>query len=600
MTSQQTETFASLFSQPGRTFEIPAYQRAYSWGKTEIDQFITDLREVKGNYYLGHYLFERDQEADGSHLHLIDGQQRLTTCIIFFSSLCNELSARAAKDTTISLEQIAAFRATYLLDEATKLPKLKTVASDNNFFREEIILRELNHSQVDDTASKKRIRIARKLIDAAVSSMDYSAEDLITWANLIQDATVSHLIVTSKTKAAQIFAFQNDRGKKLTNLEILKSYLMLQILLSNQSSGSIDDCIKGLEEYFKNIYSKIEQVQGINEDEVLAYYWRSTTRTPYDDAPVVAGIKKDLSNQPTDKQVRWIEKFVAGLANAFTFVQQIESEPDEFARDLRDLNRMALAYPVLLRAYRDGIDESTKKRLFQFLENITFRNLLRGGRVDLGLRFHHHFFNQDEALASDNLNARINDFIGHLKDKTHWWWGYWNNDTLAEYLNASFYGNPVDNYVLWKYERHISPKDYKRPPSTDYKQLMSNESIEHIAPQTPQHDDENVHLSDYGVYDDAVVPSDGIRSGSWLNRLGNLMLISQSQNSRMGNRPFATKLKVIQSESLLQQHKRLTDFLAPKHNGTPEKRVIWDKTAIERRHKDIVKAALEIWDLNRI
>ncbi|HMZ95276.1 MAG TPA: DUF262 domain-containing protein, partial [Chitinophagales bacterium] len=61
---------------------IPAYQRAYSWGDKQCSQFLEDLLEQKGKkYYLGQFLFEKD----GNTLFIIDGQQRLTTTILFLS-----------------------------------------------------------------------------------------------------------------------------------------------------------------------------------------------------------------------------------------------------------------------------------------------------------------------------------------------------------------------------------------------------------------------------------------------------------------------------------------------------------------------------------
>ena len=41
----------------GGTFEIPEYQRAYSWEKPQWEQFIDDLKNVQEKYYLGHFLF---------------------------------------------------------------------------------------------------------------------------------------------------------------------------------------------------------------------------------------------------------------------------------------------------------------------------------------------------------------------------------------------------------------------------------------------------------------------------------------------------------------------------------------------------------------
>ena len=81
----------TLFDAKNRQFEIPSYQRSYSWGEKQIKQFVDDLKNAGSQYYLGHFLFEK--KCDNTLL-IIDGQQRLTTCVIFFASLKNELENR--------------------------------------------------------------------------------------------------------------------------------------------------------------------------------------------------------------------------------------------------------------------------------------------------------------------------------------------------------------------------------------------------------------------------------------------------------------------------------------------------------------------------
>ena len=71
--------FISRFS--NRSIKVPDYQRAYSWETKQIDLFIGDLVNPanRHGYYFGHFIVE----DSGSHLELVDGQQRLTTVILF-------------------------------------------------------------------------------------------------------------------------------------------------------------------------------------------------------------------------------------------------------------------------------------------------------------------------------------------------------------------------------------------------------------------------------------------------------------------------------------------------------------------------------------
>ena len=80
----------------GNQIVVPSYQRAYSWDtpvektdrNTQIDVFLSDLEEysksnAKSPYYFGHFLFEERNKK----IYVIDGQQRLTTIVIFLSAL---------------------------------------------------------------------------------------------------------------------------------------------------------------------------------------------------------------------------------------------------------------------------------------------------------------------------------------------------------------------------------------------------------------------------------------------------------------------------------------------------------------------------------
>jgi len=95
---QTPTTIAEIFRKG--TVYVPSYQRAYSWDtekegskSKQVNTFLDDLEDyIKNNpklvYYFGHFLFE---EKTDSTFGIIDGQQRLTTIVIFMSTLFNRL-----------------------------------------------------------------------------------------------------------------------------------------------------------------------------------------------------------------------------------------------------------------------------------------------------------------------------------------------------------------------------------------------------------------------------------------------------------------------------------------------------------------------------
>ncbi|MCL1463412.1 DUF262 domain-containing protein [Argonema galeatum] len=107
----------------GNKIVVPSYQRAYSWDtpvektdrNTQIDVFLSDLEEysksnVDSPYYFGHFLFE----AKNQEFYVIDGQQRLTTIVIFFSALFAKLKTikNLSEDEETCYEDIVKRRST--------------------------------------------------------------------------------------------------------------------------------------------------------------------------------------------------------------------------------------------------------------------------------------------------------------------------------------------------------------------------------------------------------------------------------------------------------------------------------------------------------
>ena len=88
----EDKTFDDIFA-PSSIYKIPYYQRAYVWGKDEIETFFNCLVDVtnagiQGNeYYMG-VILVKDKGANTTNLQsyydLVDGQQRTTTFVLLY------------------------------------------------------------------------------------------------------------------------------------------------------------------------------------------------------------------------------------------------------------------------------------------------------------------------------------------------------------------------------------------------------------------------------------------------------------------------------------------------------------------------------------
>ena len=547
-------------------FEIPEYQRAYSWEMPQWEQFIDDLKNVKEKYYLGHFLFEEGNDR----LLVIDGQQRITTCMIFFRAVVNCLEKRGVEN------KVKIFKH-FLFDTIREKARLKTVAYDNNFFND-LIVKNIA-PQSPDTKSQNNIKDALEYFEKELDNL--TSEEILQMAELLVNATVTCYKVNDKAMAAQVFAFQNDRGKDLSELEKIKSYLFLQVYL-NASGEKQKDTIEYIDRSFAKIYEGITKIE-LHEDAVVNYYWRSRSNKGLYSEKTLSEIKEVLAEIP-DK-LDWIRNFTSQLADAFAFVAIFEKyDEDPYAVRLKQLDNMALVYPFLFKANRMGVYEiwnGTFKRLLRFLENVIFRALLRGGRAELTSRLNWML----AFTFEDELDEKITQAVAWLKDDSSYW-GYWGNGEMKRILNGYFYGNRVASYFYQQYEAFRSEKGY------DTSNAVLSKNIEHIAPRTPTNG--NPVANGYGIYVDAVAPENGIESGQWLNCIGNLMLISESHNKSIGNCPFKDKLASYKASPLRQQLE-IEEF-ATSRDGEP----VWDLDAIKKRKDAIIKAAMEILSLDKI
>ncbi len=69
--------------------DIPFFQRSYVWGEEEWERFLSDMYYISDSdqeFFLGSVIL-KDESEDIKNKIVIDGQQRLTTLVLFFKVL---------------------------------------------------------------------------------------------------------------------------------------------------------------------------------------------------------------------------------------------------------------------------------------------------------------------------------------------------------------------------------------------------------------------------------------------------------------------------------------------------------------------------------
>ena len=264
---------------------IPAYQRAYSWEHKQCVQFLEDLLEQKGKtYYLGQFLFEKE----GNTMFIIDGQQRLTTTILFLSAL--------SKIKHIKNENIDSIKETYLTDS------FKTIDDDQVIFKK--VTQKHLVSTIDDTEtiSQKRIIEAFNFFEIELNKLEAINLNLIQ--ETLENAVISTFYITNKVEATQVFEYQKNRGKELSRFEIIKAYLMHQIYIQSTENKQANNDIVEIQSIISKTYRYIEAVEGyFSENELLNNYCNLFFNIPGN----IEAIKEKLSK--VENKTQWIKLF---------------------------------------------------------------------------------------------------------------------------------------------------------------------------------------------------------------------------------------------------------------------------------------------------
>ena len=74
-------------------FEIPIYQRSYSWRKEQCAQLFSDLEMTVKNNKPSHFFGSLVSVAEKDNLLIIDGQQRITTVSLLILALKNAIES---------------------------------------------------------------------------------------------------------------------------------------------------------------------------------------------------------------------------------------------------------------------------------------------------------------------------------------------------------------------------------------------------------------------------------------------------------------------------------------------------------------------------
>ena len=570
-----------------KIFNIPEYQRAYAWEEKQLGDFVDDIENQRLDkaYFFGTILFqEKGLSDDFEIIDIVDGQQRITTLIIFMKLLIDQLRGHKKED------QIRRLEARYIrLDDKYKLQVLQ---DDNDFFKSYILQDNLVFEPEAETPSQKRLLKARDFLLQRIK--EYSLETLSEFKDKIESTKILTYSVEDTAEATLIFETTNDRGKSLTNLEKTKSFLMYKTyLVSKHPESRLNDIQNRFSEIYRN-YEKTDNPNNkVEEDTILQSHFiafeKWTQKSEYQNyVPTIKQQVNELVNNPdTELEARvFIDRYSRELKESFMFMRELLLNRESHLLDIFALNRPAVFYPLLIKAYKFDKSDGKKyfKRVARLVEIICFRFSIERSRVDNGREKLYRMardFDKDFEKLIDDLKQFINVHCYDAYFRSHL-----SSSSLYDDVNRN---NQL--YLFWKYENHLRTEKQPRFPEMSHDEFANRDSrtkysIERIIPYNPK--------NSKVVKDESILPEMTQEfQKNYLGYIGNLTIDPLSANSSKSNHPFEHKNQNYFRKAPLKMQNELDEFLNEKTDK-------WDEDSIQERGEKILDFALKYWDHKNI
>ena len=572
---------SSLFN--GRTiFNIPEYQRAYAWSDLQLREFLDDLNNQKLNrsYFLGTVLFE-EKGLEGNHeiIDIVDGQQRITTIIIFMSCLINRM--RELDPSEDDEDNLNLLYETYI--KYHKQYKLRALEEDNDFFHS-YILEDNNGENFIRTPAQRRLYLAKEFFIGRLELLS-KAELEILKSKMDEFSRVLVYSVKDTAEATLIFETTNDRGKGLTNLEKIKSFMMYKSYIA--SDDLPEDLLRKIRTRFSEIYKEYEQFNGkIEEDSILQYHFicheRWTNKNYQQHVQETKNYVNTLiSSGNNTVALKYINDYTQQLKETFYTVHEILRSNSVPVRELFMLNRLGNFWPILIKSYK--LDRTEGKINFEKIAKIlsiySFRvYAIKQSRSNTGQSSLLNLANDFEG----DFEQLFDSLISLVKQ-------YCNEKSFKENLSHSDLYNWINkkdlNYFFWKYENYLRENvQPKASPMSEQELTNTNSklklSIEHIASQNP-----SVKIVSNI---ETILEIDENFKENYLHSLGNLTIDPLSSNSSKGNLDFESKNNGYFLKAPFKTQNELEEFLD---------HYKWTANSVIQRNIKLINFSLGEWSL---
>lgn len=556
-------------------FEIPDYQRAYSWTKENLKQLVEDiwesveLNKARGNkefdqyepYFLGSIvLCSKEYKDDGCGIYdVIDGQQRLTSIIMLIAAIRDLIDNEEYKKVLSDL----IYQKPNVLMGIKESIRVKARGKEEEFFKKYILtnggtelVKDLDVEELSE-AKQNMVNAIEVFRDSFFNEngelLEEKLNEFIVY--LLQKVVLVVITTESFTSAFRLFNVINARGLPLTDSDLLKSE---NLRVMNPE----------IRKEYTDIWESHEQDLGKEKlDQIIGFMRTMKLKNKVEESVYEEFSKKIFRNEPEYLGVNFVNHLTAVKALYDKYIidgnlEGVSEEEKSYYKNLINIMREFLPYDdwmaAVIRFAEKFNDDKLVLEFVKVLEKRLVIDWVNGNSF------------------ADRLN-RVYGILEAIEEK----------DSLEEIKEApvflydlerttAYFENALNDIDFYSKGRMMIPKyifvrlDMEKRPNEvlDYSDKIM---IEHVLPRNAK----EAYWKDNFSAD---------QRRNWANKFGNLVIITGAKNTRANNKPFAEKVE---------------QYLSKKSDFAITKEVLelsdWNMDSLKDRHESLVNRALELW-----
>jgi uncharacterized protein with ParB-like and HNH nuclease domain len=572
-------------------YTIPDFQRGYAWREQNVKELFSDLRDetngftlhadnTESQYFLGNIVLIGDETS--KPYTVVDGQQRLTTLMLVFRAIEEQLHKRDIPDTRSHrrlLDDVQDIYGEWKNDESFNI-------RINYEFKEYINILQAIFTKgfYEETEEnlKESERNVQEVYDAIVEELESLNDDQVIFlTKYLQSKTV---LVVTKAKnmsvAYRVFETLNKRGKELDATDLIKNRLisiivnekedmkdefvskwnqMIETLTDAKYKKDVVDTTKFLKHYIIGIYG-----ENVSKSKIFDWFNKIT---------------KKMNSQDIMKMVDSLKECALLYANLYrgnynAFSQTTSSEV-QMTLGVFGYQQMYSLY-MLFRKNSQEEKEKISRLILKFTSTLIFAKIQANVAEKLIEEYARDYINLSK--NEDGNHIALNNFYKNITGQVQQYKLQAQKVIREERFQDKngklhYRGNRLLKLLLLL--------------TLNEKLISRNIHVEHIMPQTL----DKGRYKSYGISDEAEFKD-------YVNRIGNLVPLEADLNSSGSNFSFEDKLQRYK-ESEINMTKRIKEELSTVMRTGPKKETYlllnektsaysaWTKEQIEKRSEEI-------------